>query len=419
VRADPRFASALSASAETDRAVELACDQCGAALGAPCDAAFVFFTRHHADNAAQISEILRRRLAPGALVGVSAEAVIGDTTELEGSPGLSVLAASLPGSNVTPFWAEDLIDAETSTPDDPQLAGLIGADARTRATFLFADPFSVPLVRLLPTLNAARPRDNPAPIFGGLASAGRQAGENVILLNDRIERSGAAGLSVGGPLRVDALVSQGCSPFGPTFVITKARRNIILELGGRPALEAVSETINELSDAQREGLKSGLFIGRVINEYKSHFGRGDFLIRNILGVDQTRGALAVADTLHVGQTIRLHMRDAKTAREDLALLLDAQKLYEPPSGVLLVTCNGRGRKFFGTPNHDASSIGRAFLKRQGGEITAKPGFIIEPSMEPAIPLAGFFAAGEIGPIAGESFLHAHTACAAIFRNAHP
>lgn len=410
-----RFVSALSGQTEPSRAVDNVCEQCARSLAGSPDLACVFFSRHHVPHAAMIGALIRAKLKPRVLLGCSAAGVIADATELEDAAGLTVLAANLPGVNLATCWTDELLDSDEDR-TAARMGEVLGADESLRGALMLADPFSVPLVRMLPALNKSR-GDRPAPIFGGLASASTDPGGNAVILDDRVENRGGVLLSMRGPVRIDTIVSQGCRPFGPNLVITKARRNIIFQLGGRPAMEVISEAVNELPEDQREGLKSGLFIGRVINEYKSHFGRGDFLIRNVLGVDQNHGAVAVAEQVSVGQTIRLHMRDAHTAHEDLVLLLDAQKLYAKPAGVLLITCNGRGRKMFGAPNHDAATIMRAFMPQASGESAAKPGIRIEPITQPPVPLAGFFAAGEIGPLDGTSFVHGHTACAAVFRGA--
>ncbi len=413
----PVFAASLAAGDDAARDAARVAETCADALHHSCDLALVFLSRHLVAQGEQALAEVRARLKPGLLLAVSASGVIGGGTELEESPGLSILAARLPGVSLTPFRTDDLI-----TDDDPdaardRIATHLGADDALRAVLLFADPFSVPLVRLLPTLNDALRDCGSPPILGGLASAAGEPGGNLLAIDGTVESRGGVGVAIRGPLRVDAIVSQGCRPFGPLCVVTKAKRNIIFELGGRPALQVVSDAISELSDDAREGLKGGLFVGRVVNEYKQHFGRGDFLIRNVLGVDQNHGALALADQVSVGQTVRLHMRDARTAHEDLALLLDAQKLHAPPAGVLLVSCTSRGRRMFETPNHDAGSIVRAFLPQPAGEQRARVGFDIAAPEQAGPPLAGFFAAGEIGPVASGSFLHGHTACAALFRGA--
>jgi small ligand-binding sensory domain FIST len=139
-----------------------------------------------------------------------------------------------------------------------------------------------------------------------------------------------------------------------------------------------------------------VFVGRVINEYKDHFGRGDFLIRNIIAADRASGFIAVSDFVRVGQTVQFHVRDRRTAEEDLRLLLQTQLLHDPAAGVLMCTCNGRGRNMFDKPNTESTIVREAL-----GDV----------------PIAGFFAAGEIGPIGTDNFVHGFTAALAIFRPA--
>jgi small ligand-binding sensory domain FIST len=236
------------------------------------------------------------------------------------------------------------------------------------------------------------------PVIGGMASAGAAPGQNTLILNDETFRAGGVGVSVRGNVTIDTLVSQGCRPIGKPLVVTGAQRNVIKTLSGRPAMEALREVIEGLSEQDRALLPKGVFIGRVINEYKERFGRGDFLIRGVLGADEKSGAIAVADAVRVGMTVQFHLRDATTASEDLELLLAAQSMNDPPVGGLLFTCNGRGRRLFERADHDAATISGSF----------------SPTPE-WFALSGFFASGEIGPIGDSSFLHGHTACLALFR----
>jgi len=415
------MACGLSNSPETGRATEVVVEQCLAALSDngnddSVDAAYVFFSPHHVHAVAEMSAIILRKLAPTHLIGISTIASVGAATELEKQPGISMLAARMPGVTAVPFTSEDLPPADENPETLARLAEAIGATDDHRFTLLLADPFSVPLVKMLPALNKCRVGTSKGAIFGGMASAANEAGGNALILNDRVFRSGAVGLSLRGNIRVDTVVSQGCRPFGPTFVVTKSKGNLIMELGGRPAVEAIQDAVNELGEQARVALSGGLFMGRVINEYKGRFGRDDFLIRNVIGFDPSRGVVAVADIFRVGQTIRLHARDAVTAREDLALLLDAQKLYDKPKGALMVTCNARGKRMFDASDHDAAAVARAFAQFPGGEELSKPGKPFDPNTNGQVPLAGFFANGEIGPIGDESFQHGHTACVALFRD---
>jgi small ligand-binding sensory domain FIST len=438
MRSGIRTAAGLSGHLYAVQAAEQAAQQCAAGLdGIRPDIAFVFFSPHHVEAAQSIVHAIERRLNPAAIIGVSAEAVLGGETEMEGAPGMSILAASLPGVTIKPFAVDQLPMARPDSSTDLQaLRETAGLGRDHRATFFFADPYTVPVNHLLPAMSQARSIPDPlaaagvapllprgerlGPILGGMASAAQKPGGNVLILNDRILRSGGVGVSLGGRVRVDSLVSQGCKPIGPTFIVTGVRGQLITGLGGRPAIEALTEILDGLNEQQRHQLRRGLFLGRAISEYKKRFGRDDFLIRNVYGVDQSNGAIAVMDLLKVGQTVQFHLRDQTTASEDLALLLDAQQLYDPPAGALLFTCNGRGTRLFDHPNHDAKQISRAFASVLAGEDAAKAGFPVTPAATRTggpgpLPLAGFFAAGEIGPVEDQVFVHGQTACLALFR----
>lgn len=389
------FASALSCDPQTADAARTVCDQLDGALAGPVDLAVVFFSGHHVDQLDLLRRTLAQRINPRVLLGASSGGVIGAGQEIEDGPGLSVLAASLPGVTLTPF-SHSQIDWNAIL-DDPLLLRrqMELVDRNPRAILLLADPFSTPTVRLLKAMDLCY---DGVPIIGGMASSGRMPNQNRLLLGDRIASEGVVGLGISGSLRVDAIVSQGCRPIGRPLLITQAQRNVVQRLGGVKALQALQAMAAELPEADRQLIqKHGLLVGRVINEYKERFGRGDFLVRTLVGIDQDHGYLAIGDArVRVGQTIQFHVRDAQTAREDLELLLDAQKLHGPGQAGLLFSCNGRGIGLFEQPNVDAQTIERA----------------LGP-----MPLAGFFAAGEIGPIAGQSHLHGHTAALMVLRSA--
>jgi small ligand-binding sensory domain FIST len=318
--------------------------------------------------------------------------VLGGEEELEGVAGMSALALQLPGVSLSPW---------TSTPDDPiplshadQIAQRIDLRDDFRAAIMLGDPFTTPITRLLPAITNCGGRGRPVPVIGGMASGASQPGHNVLILDEQVVRAGAIGVSIAGDVEIDFVVSQGCRPIGQPLVVTKAKENVILELRGKPAMQVLQEVTTAMAEEERELLRRGVLIGNVIDEHKRHFGRGDFLVRNVLGLDQKHGGIVVGDLPRMGQTIQFHARDAITAAEDLQLLLDAQELKGRPFGGLLFTCNGRGKRLFDEPNHDIGIIN----ERLG-----------------SAPVAGFFAAGEIGPIGEQSFLHGHTAALALFR----
>lgn len=395
----------LSLNIDVSLAVEQAVEQTQARVSAGrADLVMVFASGAHAEDMERVCDSIGSLLSPGALIGVTGESVVGTEQEIERQTALSVFAASLPGTVIHTFTYRDLPHVREGEPDGlADLAGAVGADADLRGIFLFVDPFSVPAASLVGSLSRI-PESVPglrrAPVIGGLASASPKPGGNILVVNGRSMRHGAVGLTVSGAVDIDTLVSQGCRPIGAPHVVTGASRNVIKSLGGRRAMDVLRETVTSLPAEDRELLPNGLFLGRVINEYKARFGRGDFLIRGVMGVDQNSGAIAVGDMVRPGQTIQFHLRDARTAAEDLDLLLAAQRLSAPPAGGVLFTCNGRGSRLFpNDPSHDARLVSRTLAADDGTPM----------------PLAGFFASGEFGPIGGSSFLHGHTASLAVIR----
>lgn len=416
-----RMVTALSTRQDPiDAALQVA-DRIRQQLGSPPDLLMVFATIHHARRMGMIADTLRDKLGSAHMLGITASGVMSGATEIEEGPALSVMACRFPGVQVNPFWIDHLSPRDSMEARAAGLSDRIGASDDMRATLFFADPFSVPLVNLIPALSASRMqvisssgrRDHIGTIIGGMASAGTRPNTNTLLLDGEIRNSGAMGVTLSGPIQVDTIVSQGCRPIGQPVVITKARGNLILELGGERAVDVIREIVHQLDENDKQLLGNGLVLGRVINENKSHFGRGDFLIRNIMGGDQTSGAAAVADLVHAGQTVQLHLHDDQTAREDLSLLLDGQRLYSKPAGAMLISCTSRGSGFFGDSGHDAAALAYAFDKAPDGASLAKSGTEVDPNA--GIPVTGFFAAGEIGPVDGEIFQHGHAAVVGIFR----
>jgi small ligand-binding sensory domain FIST len=362
------------------------------AIGAGSDLVIVFASFHHRAALPEAVQTIRQTLDPGVTMAVTTEGVLGGAEDLEGVAGMSALALRLPGVTLNPWM---------STPDDPislshadQIRERISLTDEFRTAIMIAEPFTTPITRLLPALTGCGGRNRPVPIIGGMASGASQPGHNVLILDDRVVPAGSIGVSISGGVTVDCVVSQGCRPIGDLHEVTKAKGNMILEVDQEPALAALQQLASSLSEQERELIQKGVLIGNVVSDGKTHYGRGDFLVRNLLGIDQERGAILVADMPAPGQKIQFHVRDAVTAAEDLQLLLDAQQLREPPYAGLLFTCNGRGKRLFGEPNHDIGVI----LERLG-----------------SLPIAGFFAAGEIGPLGEKSFLHGHTAALALFR----
>jgi small ligand-binding sensory domain FIST len=230
-----------------------------------------------------------------------------------------------------------------------------------------------------------------------MASGGAGPGENRLLLNGQGLLSGGVGAILRGGPQVHSIVSQGCRPIGSTFIVTKVENNVILELGGKPALSRLEQTYAGLSEEDRHLIRKGLHVGIAMNEFKQTFSRGDFLISNVLGADRESGAVAIGNFVRTGQTVQFHIRDADTADEDLKQLLAAHStnVAGKPRGALLFSCNGRGTQLFPKPDHDTG--------------------VIQQVCGP-LPLAGFFAQGELGPVGDRNYIHGFTASIALFED---
>ncbi len=386
-----RFHATISDEpAASDAAAEAIAD-CQEATGARIDVVFAFLTAHHRDDAESILEQLWLQLDPQTIIGCSAEGVIGGEREIEREPGLALLAGDMSDVRLHPFHIESEPGWRELLSDEGAMKERLGLGEETRALIGFGDSFTTPLTQLLPRLDQVA---KGVPLVGGMASGGRMPGENVLMRNDQVYDRGLVGLSVNGPVEVQTVVSQGCRPIGRPLVITKAHDNVIESLGGKASLAVLRDLVSELDERDRDLLQKGLLMGRAISEFKDRFGRGDFLVRNLVGVDEETGAVALADFVRTGQTVQFQVRDAATASEDLSLLLQTQDVSEPAAGGLLFSCNGRGTRLFERPCHDIGVAREAM---------------------PATPIAGFFAAGELGPVGGRNFIHGHTASFALFR----
>ena len=375
------FTSALSEHPVPATAVGEVVGQVLERLGAAPDLAVLFVTPPHAgaleDAAGAVSDVLR----PGTLIGCAAVSVVGTAREVEREPAVTLWAGRfgpVEPVRLTTFRDRDGFAFE-GWPDEVPF--------EPSALLLLADPFSFPVQELYADLAGRSPGLR---VVGGNASAAVGPGGNRLVLDRAVHTSGAVGVLLGPGVDVDTVVSQGCRPIGRPYIVTRAERNYVLELAGSPALERLVQMTNEgMPEEDIDLIDQGLHLGQVIDERKLDFERGDFLVRNVLGADQANGAIAVDDPVPVGATVQFHVRDAASADEDLRQLLAGREA----DAALLFTCNGRGMHLFGTPDHDAKVLD----ERVG------------------VPAAGFFAAGEFGPVGGRNFVHGFTASIALFR----
>ncbi len=388
-----KFATAVKVTSEPKSTMASLCEDVESSLGdVKPDLAFVFISSHFEDDTQALLAPLVQRHPTATIVGCSAEGVLADTQEIERTPAIALMLASLPGVEIRRIRAEatEINSEEKIT----AFAGGLTPSVEEKPTFLlFGDPFSVPVNPLIDAIGETHPE---CPVFGGMASGAERPGQAVLIDDDMVHRDGLVGVSLSGALEVRSAVSQGCRPIGNPFVITKAEKNVILELGGKPALEQLKTVVASLNprDAALVQESQALFMGRVINEYQETFQRGDFLIRNLMGIDPNTGAIAVADIMRVGSTVQFHVRDSDSADEDLREILAGHLGDHAAAGALMFTCNGRGTRMWTEPNHDVD-----VMREIAGD---------------ALPVAGFFAAGELGPVGNRNFIHGYTASIALF-----
>ena len=386
--ARPVCAAALSTEADLEAAVAEVAEEIESRLdGARPDLLFTFATHHFGGDLPRLSGELVAATNTENLVGCTGAWATGEGREEEHSPAVAVMAARLGDTRITVDHIAPPSEGGPETLDfEVEHPGSSGV-------FVFGDPFTFPATAWLSAFHDVNPG---VPLVGGLAGGGIAPGQNILFAGSDAVNSGAVVCTIEGATRLVPAVSQGCRPVGPPLVATKVEGNVVLEFRGEPAAKVMFEVLESLDEADRRLFQAGAFIGRAVDAAKSKFTSGDFLVRNVMGLDPKRHAVAIADDgLRTGTTLQLMVRDATSASAELESMLEVAGLASAGEalGGLLFTCGGRGQGMFGRPHHDAAAIERAF----------GPGF----------PLAGFAAAGEIGPIGGRSFLHGFSASVAL------
>ena len=395
-----KWANALSTRPSLEAAVAEVVEVATASIQAPADLGLVFISSAFTSEYPRLLPLLAERLSVPVLIGCSGGGIIGmqqgQIQEMEGTPALSLTLAHLPGVEVSAFHVMqgELPDLDSSPTAWVELLGI--APSPTPHFILLSEVSSSQINDLLPGLDFAYPG---SVCLGGLASSSQLGGRISLFLNDRIYKEGTVGVALSGNIIVDTIVAQGCRPIGKPYQVSSCDRNILLELEELPPLVVLRELLESLSEYDRQLAQNSLFVGVARDEFKLNLEQGDFLIRNLLGVDPKFGAIAIGDRLRPGQRIQFHLRDAQTSAEDLEYLLERyqkQNSSEQAAGALMFSCLGRGEELYGKPNFD-SQMFRRYLNN--------------------VPLGGFFCGGEIGPVGGNTFLHGYTTVFGICRQA--
>ena len=407
-----KWVSALSTRPSLEGAIAEAVEQAQGRLQGTADLAIVFISSAFTSEFSRLMPLLQEKLAVPALIGCSGGGVIGvdgaaQVQEVEGAAALSLTLAKLPDVKVQVFQVsgEDLPDLD-SPPD--RWVDLVGVEPQNNPQFiLLADPVSAGVNSLLQGLDYAYPN---AVKIGGLASAGTISPHSTLFCNYQVVREGVVGLALSGNVVLDTIVAQGCRPIGQPYRVVEAERNILMQLEEqvdadmvpaqrrnsiqRTPLDILQTLFQDLNEADRVLAQHSLFVGIASNEFKTTLEQGDFLVRNLLGVDPKTGAIAVGDRIRPGQRIQFHLRDADTSGEDLELLLDRHRTESEAVGALMFSCLGRGEGLYGQLNYDSKLFDRYFTQ---------------------VPVSGFFCNGEIGPVGNMTFLHGYTSVFGIVR----
>ena len=352
----------------------------------------VFMSPRFFPEAKQILEILRVHARLPLLAGCSSQGLIVGAEELEQKAGLTLGLYALPDAELKAVHFTQEQVEEANGPGYWRLETGVEAD-QTNGWLAFIDPFHLDSESWLRTWNEAYA---PAPVLGGLASGDFTEQTTQVYLNGEVFEEGGVAISIGGQVQLAGVISQGCTPIGDTWTLTKVEQNIIHEIGNRPAYQVLADTFSQLSPEEQKKARGNLFIGMVVNEYLDEFHRGDFLIRNLLGADASSGSIAIGALPRLGQTVQFQRRSAAAATEDMKELLGRAKQSLGGATILggcLCSCNGRGQNLFGQPNHDAQMVQQRFGP---------------------FGLTGFFCNGEIGPVGTKNFLHGYTASLALF-----
>lgn len=390
-----RWSSAVDTDSSLDVAVEQAAEKIFLGLGRQePDLLIAFVSSHHSPRFDAVATLLRREFENTYVFGCCAGGVIGGGREIEDRPGLSLTGALLPGVKLKGVHLE-----AAQTP-------ALYADARIwedalRMTavqqpsfLLLADPYSFDAETFVKALDRVYPL---APKVGGLASGAHQAGGAALFLGDRVYRSGSITLALTGDVELDAVVAQGCRPVGDPMFVTAAHENLIRELDRRSPRDVIGELFARTSAADRELFSDSLFLGLAMRTDANQYMPGDFLIRNILGLDPQSGALWVNAAVPPNSVVQFHLRDAQTSAYDLERTLSHYRAAHPvasESGALLFSCNGRGVGLYGQADHDSNAFRRLVAD---------------------LPIGGFFCSGEIGPVQNATYLHGYTSAFAVFR----
>ena len=391
-----KWASALSKKNSIEECVREVIENINLDLGGvEPDLIAVFVSPHFKEDYSNIPSLIRESMKSGALFGCSGGGIIGGGSEVEQQPAFSITCAHLPEVKINLFYSDGMELPDQDTEPQVWRDWLDVALEDNLHFILLADPFSFRGEEFLSGMDFAYPNSRK---IGGLASGANQGSGNVLYKGEEIFNNGLVGVALSGNIGVDSIVAQGCRPIGEVHTITKCQATFLQEIDKQSPLKTLEALIEKSNDYDRKLIQTSLFLGVEMNPLLGEPRHGDFLIRNIIGLDRTSGAISIGAHLREGQLVQFHLRDKLLSAEDLEMLLEDYTLLgesKKANGAMLFSCLGRGEYLYGTPNHDSNM----FFKKIK-----------------SVPLGGFFCNGEIGPVGNTTYLHGYTSSFGIFRS---
>jgi small ligand-binding sensory domain FIST len=383
------WSSVIGLGSRLESAIAEAAEQLAAASG--CDLAFAFVSAAYGPAVERLPQLLRPVLGDCLLVGCNAGGLIGGGCEEEEEPGIALLCGRLPETTLGTAHLEQATLPPLAASRESWWRLLDLAPESEASFVLLADPATIDAEACARGLDRAFPGST---VIGGLTSGMLAPGTARLVTNGEVHRTGALLLALSGNVAIDAVLAQGCRPVGDPLFVTSCDGNLIAELDGRRPKELLTSLFATLDEADRARFGDALCIGIALPGPRQTIGAGDFLVRNVLGLDPDSGALWIGARVVPNAIVQFHLRDGASASEELETRLSASLAGRvAPSAALLFACAGRGRNLFGVSGHDSGT-----LRRMAD-----------------VPVAGMFSAGEIGPVQGATFVHGYSSVFGLIR----
>ncbi len=385
------WTSAIGLGARLEEAIAEVAGQARDPGGPPPDLAVAFVSAAYGTAVERLPQLLRPLLGDGLLLGCNAGGLIGGGSEEEEEPGIALLCGRLPDAVLAAVHLEqETLPPITASRESWWRMLDLGPEAEP-SFLLIADPGTIDAEACARGLDRAFPGST---VIGGLTGGMPGPGTARLVTNGDVHRSGGTLLALSGNVVIDPVLAQGCRPVGDPLFVTACDGNLITELDGRRPREILTALFSSLDEADRTRFGDALCIGLALPGPRQAVGAGDFLVRNVLGLDPDSGALWIGGRVAPASIVQFHLRDGDAASEELESRLSASLAgHAPPSAALLFACAGRGRNLFGVSGHDSGTLRRMV----------------------DIPVAGMFSAGEIAPVQGATFVHGYSSVFGLIR----